>query len=220
MENHKMTLMSLEYQLKCYYDLLKLYPHLGHLNQVNAFLPYQLPLLIPTATSFLGKGCFDQAQLPSFLNHTLLKNKLLLNKNIKEGGIGSRRCKYKGCTRYSQGGTQKCVAHGGGKRCNFNGCKSGARGNTKYCIKHGGGKRCTKTDCDKSAVGKTNLCVNHGGGKRCREEGCSKSAQGSTNYCVTHGRDRQCSEPTCTLQAQSRKKYCADHTSRKRARKE
>ncbi|QHO03737.1 putative WRKY transcription factor [Arachis hypogaea] len=55
-------------------------------------------------------------------------------------------------------------------------------GGTNFCVAHGGGKRCAVAGCTKSARGRTDCCVRHGGGKRCKFEGCGKSAQGSTDF--------------------------------------
>uniref|UniRef100_A0A6N2KN58 WRKY19-like zinc finger domain-containing protein n=1 Tax=Salix viminalis TaxID=40686 RepID=A0A6N2KN58_SALVM len=66
-------------------------------------------------------------------------------------------------------------------------------GGTNFCVAHGGGKRCVVPGCTKSARGRTDCCVRHGGGKRCRVQNCGKSAQGSTDFCKAHGGDRDSS---------------------------
>jgi hypothetical protein len=53
------------------------------------------------------------------------------------------------------------------KRCDIQGCQKSAQGGTEKCIEHGGGRRCLVQGCQKSAVGKTDTCVAHGGGRRC-----------------------------------------------------
>lgn len=120
-------------------------------------------------------------------------------------------CKIDGCMKYAQGGTDFCVAHGGGRRCTYPGCSTGARGSTKFCILHGGGKRCHMKDCTKSAIGSTNFCIKHGGGRRCKFEGCKKAAQGATNFCVRHGGGRKCEMQNCSMNARARSRFCRAH---------
>jgi len=95
------------------------------------------------------------------------------------------------------GGTQFCVAHGGGKRCVVEGCTKSARGRTDRCVGHGGGKRCISAGCDKSAQGSTDFCKAHGGGKRCTwghpgsdlgagGPPCDRLARGKKGMCVHH----------------------------------
>ncbi|CAA6665928.1 unnamed protein product [Spirodela intermedia] len=82
-----------------------------------------------------------------------------------------------------------------GKRCAFQGgnvCPKSVHGGTQFCVAHGGGKRCAISGCTKSARGRTDFCVRHGGGKRCRSEGCGKSAQGRTDFCKAHGGGKRC----------------------------
>jgi hypothetical protein len=58
----------------------------------------------------------------------------------RAGAMGRRQCELEGCSKAAAtGGTQHCVAHGGGKRCQHAGCSKSARGDTEHCIAHGGG---------------------------------------------------------------------------------
>jgi hypothetical protein len=89
------------------------------------------------------------------------------------------------CPKSVHGGTQYCVAHGGGGR--------GAqpkRGRAEYCVRHGGGKRCKFEGYD--------LCKAHGGGKRWawgqEDSGfgvggppCDKFARSKIGLCAAHG---------------------------------
>ena len=95
-------------------------------------------------------------------------------------------CEVEGCTKYRQGQSARCFAHGGGYQCSFPYCTTGARTKNGFCTLHGGGKRCTVTHCKSAARSGSNYCVRHGGGKRCKFTGCQKCAQGSTNYCRRH----------------------------------
>eukprot|EP00924_Labyrinthula_sp_SR-Ha-C_P001148 snap_masked-scaffold_7-processed-gene-15.12-mRNA-1 protein AED:0.10 eAED:0.10 QI:0/-1/0/1/-1/1/1/0/232 len=122
-----------------------------------------------------------------------------------------KKCSVPNCTKFSQGGTARCVAHGGGKRCSHPGCPNGARGSSMHCISHGGGKRCSHPGCPKSAVGATSRCVMHGGGRRCVHLGCTKSAQGRSNRCVAHGGGNRCSYPNCRYGARGSTKFCKTH---------
>lgn len=93
------------------------------------------------------------------------------------------------CPKSVHGGTNFCVAHGGGKRCAVPGCTKSARGRTDCCVKHGGGKRCRVENCEKSAQGSTDFCKAHGGGKRCNWGGdrkCEKFARGRSGLCAAH----------------------------------
>ncbi|THU53513.1 hypothetical protein C4D60_Mb10t15200 [Musa balbisiana] len=96
-------------------------------------------------------------------------------------------------------------------------------GGTQFCVAHGGGKRCAVPNCTKSARGKTDFCVRHGGGKRCKTEGCGKSAQGSTDFCKAHGGGNRCTwgQPgsnigtdgaPCDRFARGKLGLCAAHT--------
>ena len=124
---------------------------------------------------------------------------------------GGKRCTELGCTKSAVDKTDKCIEHGGGKRCTESGCKKSARGKTDKCIEHGGGKRCTEVGCTKSAIGKTDKCIEHGGGKRCTEVGCKKSAIGKTNKCKAHGGGKRCTEVGCTKSAQGKTDKCIEH---------
>lgn len=103
------------------------------------------------------------------------------------------------CTKSVHGGTNFCVAHGGGKRCAVSECIRSARGRTNFCVRHGGGRRCHSVGCGKSAQGSTDFCKAHGGGKRCLwghssgsghgEKGstpCISFARGKTGLCTHH----------------------------------
>jgi hypothetical protein len=50
-----------------------------------------------------------------------------------------RRCQQVGCAKSAiAGGTEFCMAHGGGRRCQLDGCsKSAASGSTQFCVAHG-----------------------------------------------------------------------------------
>ncbi len=86
---------------------------------------------------------------------------------------GSMLCQSEGCNMNAQGGTDMCIAHGGGRRCQQPGCTRGAR-DRFLCAGHGGGKRCNVPGCVKSAVGASTTCTSHGGGRRCQHENCTK----------------------------------------------
>ncbi|KAF3448642.1 hypothetical protein FNV43_RR09355 [Rhamnella rubrinervis] len=121
---------------------------------------------------------------------------------LLQGAQRCRVCKGHGgcvaCTKSVHGGTNFCVAHGGGKRCAMPECTKSARGRTDYCVRHGGGKRCKFEGCGKSAQGSTDFCKAHGGGKRCSwghpgsEFGsqptgpCNSFARGKTGLCALH----------------------------------
>ena len=81
------------------------------------------------------------------------------------------------------GGTEHCIAHGGGRRCQNPGCTTAAQGGTPLCIAHGGGRRCHTEGCAKSAQGGTQHCIAHGGGKRCASDGCPKLAHRRSTFC-------------------------------------
>ena len=104
-------------------------------------------------------------------------------------------CSEPKCGKHAQGGTDKCVTHGGGKRCSELGCGSSAQGGTDKCVTHGGGKRCSELGCGSSAVGTTDKCKTHGGGNRCSELGCGSSARSGSDKCITHGGGKRC--PNC-----------------------
>ena len=53
------------------------------------------------------------------------------------------------------------------KNCAEFSCTKWAQGATNFCIAHGGGRRCSQEGCGKSAIGATDFCVAHGGGTRC-----------------------------------------------------
>ncbi|KAK3278323.1 hypothetical protein CYMTET_13729, partial [Cymbomonas tetramitiformis] len=77
--------------------------------------------------------------------------------------------------------------HKNDKCCWAEGCTKFSQGSTPYCKAHGGGRRCQSEGCPKSAQGTTPFCVAHGGGKRCQVEGCTKSGFANTSFCKAHG---------------------------------
>jgi hypothetical protein len=119
------------------------------------------------------------------------------------------------CTRYAQGNTKLCIAHGGGRRCEAPGCTRSVQGaRSQHCISHGGGKRCEIPGCSRSARGRSNRCVHHGGGARCLASGCSKSAQRPSDYCISHGGGRRCMVPDCANNTRSQHPHlCLPHYS-------
>lgn len=131
---------------------------------------------------------------------------------VKKVKNGRRVCMIEGCTKFAQGGTHKCISHGGGKRCSKENCSKSAYGTTKFCISHGGGKRCSFPGCTKSSQGSTNKCKAHGGGRRCKKEGCKKSAQGSS-FCKAHGGGKRCIVVGCTKLARGKPYFscCVTH---------
>lgn len=124
-------------------------------------------------------------------------------------GSKRRRCSRPGCTKFSQGPTSLCVAHGGGKLCTSEGCSKVSKG-SGYCIFHGGGKRCIVEGCGKSAKGPKGVCVAHGGGRRCRRLECNKLAI-SNGLCKIHGGGRLCDVEGCNNSRQGRGKKCKRH---------
>jgi hypothetical protein len=137
-------------------------------------------------------------------------------KQVKSGERWQRACLEPECTKSAQGGTDKCIAHGGGKRCIEPDCTNSAKGGTDKCIAHGGGKRCIEPDCTNSAKGATDKCSAHGGGKRCIEPDCTKSARGGTDKCSAHGGGKRCIEPDCTKSVQGGTDKCSAHGGGKR----
>lgn len=125
-------------------------------------------------------------------------------------GGGTKRCEELGCSKFPQGGTRFCIAHGGGRRCTFANCTKGAR-DRFFCAAHGGGRRCSAEGCSKAAVGGSERCATHGGGRKCQHDGCIKSAQSPTSFCVMHGGGRKCSKPGCSKVARGRTAFCAAH---------
>ena len=136
------------------------------------------------------------------------------NKCVTHGG--GKRCIEPGCCKSAVGGTDKCVAHGGGKRCVEPGCQASAVGGYDKCISHGGGKRCVEPGCQASAKGKTERCKFHGGGKRCVEPGCQSSAAGKTDKCITHGGGKRCIELGCQASSVGKTDKCTAHGGGKR----
>jgi hypothetical protein len=129
---------------------------------------------------------------------------------------GGKRCSELGCGSSAQGGTDNCVTHGGGKRCSEPECGRSAQGGTDYCVTHGGGDRCSELGCGSSARSGSDKCITHGGGKRCSELGCESSAVGGTDKCITHGGGKRCSELGCGSSAVGGTDYCVTHGGGKR----
>ncbi len=122
-----------------------------------------------------------------------------------------RTCQEQGCSKWAQGATDFCIAHGGGKRCTFEGCTKSAAGATDFCKRHGGGRRCTSEGCTKAAAGATDFCIQHGGGRRCIYTNCTKAATGATDFCIQHGGGKRCTFEGCTKSARNRTDFCAKH---------
>jgi len=110
-------------------------------------------------------------------------------------GVG-KCCTAPGCTKDAGGTAPLCKGRGGGKSCEYQGggiCTKRVLGGTNFCVAHGGGMRCAVPDCLKRVRGRADLCVRHGGGKRCKFEGCGKSKQAETNFCKARGGRKRCS---------------------------
>ena len=128
----------------------------------------------------------------------------------------SKICKHpSGCSKYSQGGSKFCIAHGGGRKCTFPcqpPCRKAAQGNTSFCLAHHGGRRCEVAGCSRAARGNTARCCGHGGGARCKFPGCPRSAQRPSEFCCSHG-GRRCAVPGCgaSLRRAGGSKLCERH---------
>jgi hypothetical protein len=122
-----------------------------------------------------------------------------------------RKCVEPDCEKWSQGKTDKCIAHGGGPRCVEPDCRKSARSKSDKCKAHGGGPRCVVSGCAKSAQSKSDKCVGHGGGNRCVENGCKKSSISKSNKCFAHGGGKRCIEHGCEKSAQGKSDRCISH---------
>ena len=127
---------------------------------------------------------------------------------IKHGAqVTYTRCSKEGCTKFPQGGTGVCIAHGAKvKRCSKGGCTNRAvKGGV--CIKHGAKvKRCSSQGCQNQAQ-KGGVCIKHGAKvKRCSSQGCQNQAQ-KGGVCKRHGAQfeprKRCSSQGCQNQAQT-----------------
>uniref|UniRef100_A0A7S3PJV9 WRKY19-like zinc finger domain-containing protein n=1 Tax=Aplanochytrium stocchinoi TaxID=215587 RepID=A0A7S3PJV9_9STRA len=197
---------------------------------MNGFRIPQVHATDQTCTTYQNTAKMDFVSVninttPAVMHMQALKTEPAFNKEAKRSRTRKRSrktCLRDECTKYAQGPTKFCVAHGGGRRCNFSGCTKSAAGVTKFCIGHGGGKRCHVPNCPKSAICPSPFCFAHGGGKRCKHIGCKKGARGSTDYCIGHGGGKRCNFYGCPRSglvrgsaAKLKVGYCIEHSNRK-----